>query len=82
MLSIKTKEGGNTLERNIRLRLFRIGKTQRWVLDELRRVGYANMNPPYLSAIVNGHYKTPYTEAILDKIEEIIKPLEKEQGQT
>lgn len=70
------------MERNIRLRLFRIGKTQRWVLDELRRVGYANMNPPYLSAIVNGHYKTPYTEAILDKIEEIIKPLEKEQGQT
>lgn len=44
--------------------------------------GYASMNPPYLSAIVNGHYKTPYTEAVLDKIEEIIKPFEKEQGQT
>lgn len=70
------------MERNIRLRLFRIGKTQRWVVDELRRAGYASMNPPYLSAIVNGHYKTPYTEAVLDKIEEIIKPFEKEQGQT
>ena len=37
------------------------------------------MNPPYLSAIINGHYKTKTTEAILDKIEEIIKPYEKQK---
>jgi len=38
------------------------------------------MTPPYLSAIINGHYKTKTTEAILDKIEEIIKPYEKQKG--
>ena len=66
--------------RNIKFRLMRIGKTQRWLNDELREAGYKSMNQPYLSAIINGHYKTKTTEAILDKIEEIIKPYEKQKG--
>nr|DAU55883.1 MAG TPA: transposon-encoded protein [Caudoviricetes sp.] len=53
-----------------------IGKTQRWVVNELRKAGYKRMDPPYLSAIINGHYHTEYTETVLDKIEEIIKPYE------
>ena len=65
------------MERNIKIRLLQIGKTQRWVVNELRKAGYKRMDPPYLSAIINGDYHTEHTETVLDKIEEIIKPYEK-----
>ena len=58
-----------------------INKTQRWLNDELRKAGYSSMCPPYLSSIINGHYKTKTTEAILRKIEEIISPYENQKGE-
>lgn len=70
------------MERNIKIRLMLIGKTQRWVVNELRKAGYKRMDPPYLSAIINGHYHTEYTETVLDKIEEIIKPYENQERST
>lgn len=65
--------------RNLKIRLMQIGKTQRWMLGELRKAGYKNLCAPRLSAIINGHDQYPSSVPILDKIEEIIKPYEDQQ---
>ena len=58
---------------NLKVRLALIGKTQRWLLEELRNAGFHSLSIPRLSAIVNGH------DRILDKAEEIVRNYEDSQ---
>lgn len=65
------------MERNIKIRLLQIGKTQQWLLAELKRIGYLRIDPECLSAIIDGHKHGLGATAILDAAEDIIKQYEK-----
>ncbi len=64
---------------NLKVRLALIGKTQRWLLEELRNAGFHSLSIPRLSAIVNGHDRFPSAGVILDKAEEIVRNYEDSQ---
>lgn len=59
----------------IKERLTKLGKTQVWLLRELRNRG-VNIQPPQLCNILNGIYTYPKATAIIDVAEEIIKEAE------
>lgn len=60
---------------NIKDRLKAVGKTQRWLIFELRKKGI-NAQPPLLSAILSGAYTYPQAERILKVCDEILKEVE------
>jgi hypothetical protein len=60
---------------NIKDRLKAVGKTQRWLIFELRKRDI-NAQPPLLSAILSGAYTYPQAERILKVCDEILKEVE------
>jgi hypothetical protein len=60
---------------NIKDRLKVVGKTQRWLIFELRKKGI-NAQPPLLSEILSGAYTYPQAERILKVCDEILKEVE------
>lgn len=60
---------------NIKERLADLGKSQVWLLRQLRNEG-VEVQPPQLCNIINGNYTYPKATAILEKCDEIIREIE------
>lgn len=60
---------------NIKERLSRAGKSQVWLLKELREKGY-NVQPPQLCNIINGNYTYPKASVVLEACDNILGALE------
>ena len=60
----------------IKERLSQLGKSQVWLLLELRKKGI-NTNPPQLSNIINGLYTYPKATLIMTECLKIIEEAEK-----
>lgn len=56
-------------------RLKALGKTQRWLIFELRGRG-VEIQPPLLSSILSGAYTYPQAERVLKVCEEILTEVE------
>lgn len=61
----------------IKDRLKALGKTQVWLILELRKRG-VEVQPPLMSSIINGVYTYPQAQRVLKVCDEVIK--EKENG--
>lgn len=59
----------------IKDRLKALGKTQRWLIFELRGRG-VEIQPPLLSSILSGAYTYPQAERVLKACEEILTEVE------
>lgn len=57
----------------IQVELKRKKKTQRWLLDELQKRGYTNVNEKLLSHILNGRYPWRLGREVLAISHEILK---------
>lgn len=57
---------------NIKERLSALGKSQVWLLKELRDRGF-NVQPPQLSNIINGIYTYPKAQCVLEECNNILK---------
>lgn len=60
---------------NIKERLVDLGKSQVWLLKQLRAEGIS-IQPPQLSNIINGVYTYPKATVVLEKCEEVIRQAE------
>ena len=60
---------------DIKKRLAKLGKSQIWLLKELRERGI-DTQPPQLSNIINGNYTYPKAREVLDECVCIIEQLE------
>ena len=60
---------------SVKERLALLGKSQVWLLKELRNRGI-NVQPPQLCNIINGIYTYPKATAVIDVANEIIKEAE------
>lgn len=60
---------------NIKGRLAALGKSQVWLLKQLREKGIA-VQPPQLSNIINGIYTYPKAQRVLDESDKIVRELE------
>lgn len=60
----------------IKERLANLGKSQVWLLMELRKQGVV-IQPPQLSNIINGIYTYPKAKHIGDMCDKIIKEVER-----
>lgn len=59
----------------IKDRLKKLGKTQVWLIFELRKRGI-DIQPPLMSSIINGVYTYPQANRILVVCDEILKKVE------
>lgn len=62
---------------DIKSRLDSLGKSQVWLLKELRKRGI-NTQPPQLSNIINGIYTYPKAQLVGKTCDEIIKEAERD----
>ena len=60
---------------NIKERLADLGKSQVWLLKELRNEG-VSVQPPQLCNIINGIYTYPKASVVLEQCDKIIKNVE------
>lgn len=60
---------------NIKQRLDKLGKSQVWLLKELRKRGFTTQ-PPQLCNIINGIYTYPKAQLVGKTCDEIIKEVE------
>lgn len=60
---------------NIKDRLTALGKSQVWLLKQLRNRGVP-IQPPQLCNIINGIYTYPKATLVLEECEKIIRELE------
>lgn len=60
---------------NIKERLSSMGKSQVWLLKELRKKGY-NVQPPQLCNIINGNYTYPKASVVLKECDNILSVTE------
>lgn len=59
----------------IKSRLQSLGKTQVWLIFELRKRGF-EVQPPLMSSIINGVYTYPASKKILKECDDILKEIE------
>ncbi len=59
----------------IKDRLKKLGKTQVWLIFELRKRGI-EVQPPLLSSIINGVYTYPQAQRVLKVCDEILTEVE------
>ena len=57
---------------SVKQRLAILGKSQVWLLKELRDRGY-NVQPPQLSNIINGNYTYTKANCVLEECDNILK---------
>lgn len=62
---------------DLKIRLMRLDKNQRHLLEELRKRGYIRLQQPMLSSYITGTITTPQAEAVLKLADEIVKEWEK-----
>ena len=60
---------------NIKERLTALGKSQVWLLQQLRNKG-VSIQPPQLCNIVNGIYTYPKATTVLEECDKIIREFE------
>ena len=60
---------------NIKERLADLGKSQVWLLKELRNEG-VSVQPPQLCNIINGIYTYPKASVVLEQCDKIIRNVE------
>ena len=60
---------------NIKERLAKLGKSQVWLLKELRARGF-DVQPPQLCNIINGNYTYPKAQCVLEESNNILKIME------
>lgn len=58
---------------DIKIRLLKLGRTQRWLLMKLHENGYATLSEPRLSSIINGSYTSGYSPQILELCNQFLK---------
>lgn len=63
---------------DIKIRLLKAGKTQRWLLKELRKRGFSGLYEPALSSILNGTYGGGMSNEVLELTDSILSEVEKE----
>ena len=63
----------------IKDRLKALGKTQRWLIFQLRERG-VNAQPPLLSSILSGAYTYPQADRVLKVCDTIITEVERDAG--
>ena len=61
----------------IKERLKALGKTQVWLIFQLRDRGF-RVQPPLLSSVISGAYTYPLAKSILTACDEILKEVEDE----
>ena len=71
-------KGSDILGVDIKIRLLKAGKTQRWLLKELRKRGFSSLYEPALSSILNGTYSGRMANEVLELTEVILSEIEKE----
>lgn len=59
----------------IKDRLKALGKTQVWLILELRKRG-VEVQPPLMSSIINGVYTYPQAQRVLKVCDEVLKDVE------
>lgn len=59
----------------IKDRLKALGKTQVWLILELRKRG-VEVQPPLMSSIINGVYTYPQAQRVLKVCDEVLKEVE------
>lgn len=64
---------------DIKIRLLKLGKTQRWASEQLKHRGYSTMTEQKLSSIIRGAYTGGCAQEVLDAVNQIIDEAEKEQ---
>lgn len=62
----------------VKKRLQALGKTQRWLIFELRKRG-VTAQPPLLSSILSGAYTYPQATRILKACDEILTEVERNE---
>jgi len=67
---------------DIKIRLLKLGKTQRWALEQLKHRGYSTMTEQRLSNIIRGVYTIGCAREVLEALNQIIDEAEKEQRET
>lgn len=61
------QKGGLILEgKNIKIQLMSLGKTQRWLLEQLHKHGFVSLRESTLSSILSGAYVAPLADSVLD----------------
>lgn len=70
------------MKRNIKIRLIKLGKTQRWLLQEVQKHGFKTVHEPRFSSIINGVYTAGYAEQVLDLCDKILAEQEKNNGRS
>lgn len=63
----------------VKNRLKALGKTQRWLIFELRKRG-VDAQPPLLSSILSGAYTYPQADRVLKVCDEILTEVENHAG--
>ena len=69
----KSELGGEIMGIDIKIRLLKLGRTQRWLLMKLHENGYATLSEPRLSSIINGSYTSGYSPQILELCNQFLK---------
>ena len=64
------------LLKNIKNRLNNVGKTQRWLVEELRKRGFTGVDASKLSTIINGRYTYGCAHPVLEESDRILSELE------
>lgn len=58
---------------DIKIRLLKLGKTQRWLLMKLHENGYRTITESRLSAMIKGSYISGCSPQILELCDQILK---------
>lgn len=64
----------------IKARVLNLGKKQVDLLEVIRKKGYANLQPPQLSAYINGSNTTPQAQAVLQIVYDTLEMWEKQKS--
>jgi len=56
----------------VKIRLVKLHKTQRWLLAEVKKRGYSNLHEPIFSDILGGKYCTEMADGVLSTVEQIL----------
>ena len=61
----------------VKIKLVKLHKTQRWLLSEVKKRGYSTMHEPIFSDILNGKYCTEWSDGVLSTVEQVLSAYER-----
>ena len=56
----------------VKIKLVKLHKTQRWLLAEVKKRGYSTMHEPIFSDILNGKYHTEWSDGVMKAAEQVL----------